>query len=985
MPINNVSYPFDPTGVASTNLVQGERQIIPAANAANFVLIIPFAAPYFRPSLKVIHVPTGRTLSEGVDYYCTHRFYQATTKLGQPIYGSITMIDKTLTGTIDLEYQTVGGDWTLSQLQLQAILGQTLLDPRTAVWEQITELPYAFPPLPGHPHDVQDLTGMAEVIDALHAIAQSIIDSATGANESHIDDKDNPHETTKAQVGLSLVANFPPASALEASAGLADNRYMTPATVRVAILDQVGSTVALHIARTDNPHGTTKTHVGLSNVENLPLASVPEALAGTAQNRYMSPYLVKALVDAVTGGSVSAHAARTDNPHGVTKVHVGLGDVPNFPAASPQEAVDGVANDRIMTPYLVKSFFTAVIGNTLQNHLDDQDNPHNVTKTQVGLGSVVNLPLATLAAALAGIDDSGYMTPRLVAAAIGEYLGGGGGGAGLSAHLADQDNPHGVTPEQIGAYTTNEVDGLLGNKLALGATAQNAARVGGLTPDEIVQQAKNRFEWPAVNPIEVDDGNGGEYTINDGVTYTLLGYYVPPVVVDPTNPPQDVIFYFTGGDKRGTIATPMYLGRLNLAGAITMEIQQISGELGGMDFGYTIAGGTGAVSIFVRSPALRNAISVLSVSDPGDVIGITSAVSDTAPSGWIDASFTLQDNGVNADAVPGELAWGYNPHVPWGVEPDVLMQHINVITDSGEQAAAAAATSLLADEYHDWIAQSAYGLRNSDAVLADEIGWGWDAGVGAVKYDVAGTTLQTLRDPTMYEDYVFEVELSSSTTARQGLGILAAGVRQFGRDYGIYVFRNPGGLSADSASEIYPGGDVYKNLAVVLNPFQNSAVDLGSRNTGVTGSGNGWDAMGACRVRVEKSGSILTIKTSQFGTTVIDNALTVTIDLDSQPELAIFKKPTAVGFAKFKQSSGRFKVIVRPGFYKPYVHLMDNNGNDISTFNFWNGSAWTDVTTLQLNRHFIKPGRLFHSELTKRLYTARRDGTLKLLQIEFEP
>lgn len=979
MPINNVSYPFDHTGVASTNLVQGERQIIPIANAANFVLIIPFAAPYFWPSLKVIHVPTGRTLSEGVDYYCTHRFYAATTKLGQPIYGSITMIDKTLSGTIDLEYQTVGGDWTLSSLQLQAILGQTLLDPRTAVWEQITELPYAFPPLPNHPHEVSDMTGMAEVIDALHAIAQSIIDSATGANESHIDDKNNPHETTAAQVGLGLVANFPPASALEASAGLAANRYMTPATVRVAILDQAGATLSLHIARTDNPHGVNKTQVGLSNVENLPLASVPEALAGTAQNRYMSPYLVKALVDAVTGGSVSAHAARTDNPHGVTKVHVGLGDVPNFPAASPQEAVDGTANDRIMTPYLVKTFFSAVIGNTVQNHIADQNNPHHVTKLQVGLGNVVNLPLATLAAALAGVDDSGYMTPRLVAAAMTEFIG-GGAGAGLATHLGDTDNPHGVTAEQVGAYTTEETDGLLGNKLGLNATAQNAARLGGLTTEEIVQQAKNRFEWPAVNPIDV-----GDYNINEGVTYTLLGYYVPPLVPDPTNPPQDVIFYFTGGDKRDAIATPMYLGRLNLAGAITMEIQQISGELGGMEFGYTVEGGTGAVSIFVKSPPLRNAISVLSVSDPGDVIGITSAVSDTEPPGWTNAVFTLQDNGVNADAVPGELAFGYNPHAAWSVEPDTLLQMVNVIEDSGDAAAAEAYAADFISEYNDWIAQSAYGLRNSDAVLADELGWAWDAGVTGLGYTGAGTTLQTLRDPNMYQDYVFEVEISSTSTLRHSVGILAAGVRQFGRDYGIYVMRNPGGTTADSAGSLYPGGDKYKNLTVVRNPFQNDAIDLGSRTSGVTGSGNGWDQSGVCRVRVEKSGSILTIKTSQLGSMVIDNALTVTLDLDSSPELAIFKKPTAIGMAKFKQANAKFKVITRPGMYRPYVLRGTTAGNDSSTYNSYNGATWDAVTPMHLSRDFIKPGRLYYSELTKRLYYARRNGTLKLLQIEFEP
>lgn len=983
MPINNVSYPFDPTGVASTNLVEGERQIIPPPNAANFVLIIPFAAPYFRSSLRVVHVPTGRELAEGVDYYCTHYFYEATTKIGQPIYGSITMIDKSISGTIDIRYQTIGGDWTLGLNELQTILGQTLLDPRHAVWEQITELPYAFPPL-DHSHEVDDMTGMAEVIDALHLIAQTIADSSAGANTSHINDKNNPHETTKAQVGLGLVANFPPASAQEASAGLADNRYMTPATTRVAIMDQFGTAAVTHAARTDNPHSTNKTQVGLGNVENYGLATLQEAIAGLVQNKYMSPYLAKALVDAIAGNAVSAHANRVDNPHGTTKVQVGLSNVPNYPAASPQEALDGVANDRFMTPYLTKVFFDSVIGNTLSLHVADQNNPHHVTKAQVGLSNVVNLPIATLAAAMAGTDDSGYMTPRLTAAAIGE-LGGGGGGSGLASHLADTNNPHQVNAAQVGAYSRNETDGLIGSRLGVTATAQNAVRVGGLLPSEIISQAKNRFEWPSVNPEEVDDGSGGTYTIHDGVTYTLLAYYVPDITPDPDQPPQDIIFYFTGGDKRHAIETPMYLVRVNVADAVRMEVQQISGVLGEMSFGYTVDNTSQAVSIYVKSPASRNGISVLSVSDPASAVGVTSAITDLEPSGWHDAIFTIQDNGVNADAVPGELAFGYNPHVPWTVEPDTLMQMVNVVEDAADLAAAASFNANLIDEYPDWIAQSAYGLLNSDAVLADSVGWGWDATVSGPNYAGAGTTLQTLRDPNAYDDYTFEVELSSTSTDRQSIGVLAAGVRQFGRDYGIYVMRNPGGTSADSATLALPGGDIYKNLTIVMNPLQNMAVTLGSRNSGVTGSGSGWDVSGVCRIRVQKAGNILTIKTSQLGSTVIDESLTVNIDLDSQPELAIFKKPTAVGLAKFKQSDASFKIITRPGKFRPYIERATTNGVDTSTYYYYDGAAWVSTTGMNLNRHFIKPGRLYYSELTHRLYYARRNGTLKFLQVESDP
>lgn len=49
--------------------------------------------------------------------------------------------------------------------------------------------------------------------------------------------------------------------------------------------------------RTDNPHGVTKAQVGLGSVANYPMASNPEAVAGTATNRYMAPAGTAALVD----------------------------------------------------------------------------------------------------------------------------------------------------------------------------------------------------------------------------------------------------------------------------------------------------------------------------------------------------------------------------------------------------------------------------------------------------------------------------------------------------------------------------------------------------------------------------------------------------------------------------------------------------------------------------------------------------------------
>lgn len=52
------------------------------------------------------------------------------------------------------------------------------------------------------------------------------------------------------------------------------------------------------------------------------------------------------------------------------------------------------------------------------DHINNKTNPHAVTKSQIGLGSVYNYGLATQAEAEAGTSSSKYMTPLRTKQAI---------------------------------------------------------------------------------------------------------------------------------------------------------------------------------------------------------------------------------------------------------------------------------------------------------------------------------------------------------------------------------------------------------------------------------------------------------------------------------------------------------------------------------------------------------------------------------------
>lgn len=57
----------------------------------------------------------------------------------------------------------------------------------------------------------------------------------------------------------------------------------------------------------------------------------------------------------------------------------------------------------------------------IQSHISNKSNPHSVTKSQVGLGSVSNYGLATQAEAEAGTSSSKYMTPLRTKQAIDKF------------------------------------------------------------------------------------------------------------------------------------------------------------------------------------------------------------------------------------------------------------------------------------------------------------------------------------------------------------------------------------------------------------------------------------------------------------------------------------------------------------------------------------------------------------------------------------
>jgi len=475
-------YPFDPTGLAPSNLVT-ETQTIQSRGMFDHYYVVPQAAPFFSESMRLRLYPIGanvnnpsggRLLEEGVDYNFGYHFAYASHTIGKPVYAAISFYDRALAGQLRMEYQTLGAEWVLDAQSMTELLANVAYNPRITTWEHITELPREFPVV-NHDFSVDDFVGMGEVVDQLDEITEAILQSNEGGLGDHVEDKSNPHTVTKDQVGLGLVDNYPTAAPAEATAGLANNRFMTPLRTKQLIDAVAIAALTLHMSDLANPHAVTKVQVGLSNVQNYAVANQAESEAGASNARFMTPLRTREAIEAIVGVVLTAHLSSLTNPHQVTKAQVGLGNVQNIGVATDQAALQGVDDSGVITPRVLAYVLNETVGAGVTDHIGADNNPHNVTKLQTGLGLVENYPPASEAEARDATASDRYMTPLAVRQAINQLVG-----DSSNAHVTDFANPHAVTAAQVGTYDQAQIDALLELRVGVAEAAFDSDRLFGM-------------------------------------------------------------------------------------------------------------------------------------------------------------------------------------------------------------------------------------------------------------------------------------------------------------------------------------------------------------------------------------------------------------------------------------------------------------------------------------------------------------------------
>lgn len=205
-------------------------------------------------------------------------------------------------------------------------------------WAGIKNKPANYPPS-GHKHPIDDVTGLQAELDAKETPsgAQSKASSAMVSANSYTDSR------ISALVGAAP-AVLDTLNELATALGNDPNFATTIATQLSGKETPAGAQakIDVHANRVDNPHQVTKEQVGLANVVNAQQATKAEF---DEHNNDSVRHITAAertdwnAKETTIGAQakVDTHADRTDNPHGVTKAQVGLSSVDNVQQATKTE------------------------------------------------------------------------------------------------------------------------------------------------------------------------------------------------------------------------------------------------------------------------------------------------------------------------------------------------------------------------------------------------------------------------------------------------------------------------------------------------------------------------------------------------------------------------------------------------------------------------------------------------------------------------
>ena len=416
--------PLDKTGSLSSNRIKDEPHTLAEQNIRT---VSPLKGIFFSDSLLIVDKESGKELKVIQDYIITEHYHSLSQFYGKDIAGMIVITNPAVGDDIEITYQAVGELYNVKDEVLKEFLEKKLKDENSSslLWE-IYNNQTLFVPSDAH-LDVGDQVGFEYLMYGLERIRNSIllsdfdittklietIDLYLGNLSNLMDERVKNNylpivnefikQFDKVKLKLDKVANLTVAT-VEDMRLIADADYAFNGEDKYVTLKGI---TALKEEIYNRLVTKKQTNLGVHyGVIAFPLLTTLETLSNGATviiDAYDNYSLSSAIVfDSAVYPELTTTSDRwsitkvinnTDNRGGVLLgVNLNTSETYIGVLRMVETATPSIVWRKQLTEYDIE-----IVLEKLSKHMDDKNNPHKVTKEQVDLGNVENLPPVTRA------------------------------------------------------------------------------------------------------------------------------------------------------------------------------------------------------------------------------------------------------------------------------------------------------------------------------------------------------------------------------------------------------------------------------------------------------------------------------------------------------------------------------------------------------------------------------------------------------------
>jgi len=278
--------------------------------------------------------------------------------------------------------------------------------------------------------------------------------------------------------------------------------------------------------------------------------------------------------------------------------------------------------------------------------------------------------------------------------------------------------------------------------------------------------------------------------------------------------------------------------------------------------------------------------------------------------------------------------------------------------------------------FNTWNRFSHQGSSQPLANQSDLAAWSYNSGTGAVENSLNTASATGFYSPRKHESYTHEATLKSTGSDDDIVGVVVGYVIEDGKHYTLSAIRQTHGGFV--ASGLMWGlvfnlgqsghGDATRDQALISN----------GTSLGTAGNGNAsdWNAFpNGTKVYVRKIGASLSIKTSQFNSTNLDNDTEITFDLSSDSRTQRFAGSVPYGYIAQSQGPASFSGLsFTPDIPESIIHFQGNGATAFYQYNSGTSNWDTDTNSTLSDRK----GKIYHNDKTGRTFFNDGDNVVPI-------